>query len=687
MPNQLANETSPYLLQHANNPVDWRPWSAAALEESKATQKPIFLSIGYSACHWCHVMEHESFENAEIAAFLNEHFISIKVDREERPDLDQVYMSAVQLLTGRGGWPMSVFLTPELKPFFGGTYWPPEPGRGMPGFLQVLRAVEEAWRVRREAALTQSEELTLHIRQMGASTEQVNLTPDILRNAVELLNREFDPMHGGFGNAPKFPHSMDLQFLLRMWARNPHPQLLHIVEVTLKKMAHGGIYDHLAGGFARYSVDEHWLVPHFEKMLYDNALLMGAYLDAFLVTGNRLYQLIAAETANYLLTSMQDLAGGFHSTEDADSEGEEGKFYVWSKAEILEILGLDAGEAFCDIYGVSEHGNFEGHNILHIAKGPEYYAKQKGGSLDAVIDSLPASRQKLLEVRNRRIRPGKDDKVLTSWNALAISSLARAGAILGEPKFLTAAQTAANFLLTKMRDAQGGLLHTYRAGVARQHAFLDDYAYLVNALLDLFECDGNERWIESALDLARQMLAQFEDKEKGAFFFAMEGDESLIARQKDAHDQSIPSGNGMAATALVRLATLTGEDDFMRAAQKTLETFSDLLQRRSLAMGQMLIALDWFLGPRQELVLCKGSDDGKNATASRLLAQHFAPLAVRWPKAADPVALKELQALATGKTAQQEPALYLCEGFTCHSPAVGLGAIEQKLQKSSLPQA
>jgi uncharacterized protein YyaL (SSP411 family) len=687
MPNQLANETSPYLLQHANNPVDWRPWSAAALEESKATQKPIFLSIGYSACHWCHVMEHESFENAEIAAFLNEHFISIKVDREERPDLDQVYMSAVQLLTGRGGWPMSVFLTPELKPFFGGTYWPPEPGRGMPGFLQVLRAVEEAWRVRREAALTQSEELTLHIRQMGASTEQVNLTPDILRNAVELLNREFDPMHGGFGNAPKFPHSMDLQFLLRMWARNPHPQLLHIVEVTLKKMAHGGIYDHLAGGFARYSVDEHWLVPHFEKMLYDNALLMGAYLDAFLVTGNRLYQLIAAETANYLLTSMQDLAGGFHSTEDADSEGEEGKFYVWSKAEILEILGLDAGEAFCDIYGVSEHGNFEGHNILHIAKGPEYYAKQKGGSLDAVIDSLPASRQKLLEVRNRRIRPGKDDKVLTSWNALAISSLARAGAILGEPKFLTAAQTAANFLLTKMRDAHGGLLHTYRAGVARQPAFLDDYAYLVNALLDLFECDGNERWIESALDLARQMLAQFEDKEKGAFFFAMEGDESLIARQKDAHDQSIPSGNGMAATALVRLATLTGEDDFMRAAQKTLETFSDLLQRRSLAMGQMLIALDWFLGPRQELVLCKGSDDGKNATASRLLAQHFAPLAVRWPKAADPVALKELQALATGKTAQQEPALYLCEGFTCHSPAVGLGAIEQKLQKSSLPQA
>jgi uncharacterized protein len=685
MPNRLAHETSPYLLQHKDNPVDWRPWSPEALEKSKAEQKPIFLSIGYSACHWCHVMEHESFENAEIAAFLNEHFVCIKVDREERPDLDQIYMTAVQLLTGRGGWPMSVFLTPELKPFFGGTYWPPEPSRGMPGFLQVLRAVEEAWRVRRDAALAQSEELTKHIQDRSEPAPAGALSAEILRNAVDRLSREFDPTYGGFGQAPKFPHAMDLQLLLRMWHRNPHPHLLTIVETTLEKMAKGGIYDHLAGGFARYSVDEKWLVPHFEKMLYDNALLMGVYLDAFLVTGGRLYQLIAAETANYLLNWMQDAAGGLHSTEDADSEGEEGKFYVWSKKEIVEILGAQDGEAFCAIYDVTDAGNFEGHNILNIAKSPDVYAKEKGVAVEAIIDNLPASRKKLLEVRNKRIRPGKDDKVLTSWNALAISSLARAGAILREPKFLAAAQNAARFILTTMRDENRGLLHTYRAGVARQSGFLEDYANLTNALIDLFEADGDTIWLDSAMFFANEMLKRFADDKNGGFYFTAADHETLIARQKDAQDQSTPSGNGMAATALIRLATLTGNEAFLSAAQKTLECFADLMKKHSLATGQLLIALDWFLGPRQELVLTRGADEAANAAADRLLAAHYSPLAVRWPKAVPectPV-VASLKSLAEGKVSKTEPVLYFCLGFACQAPAIGLEAIDRKLTENS----
>lgn len=680
MPNRLANETSPYLLQHANNPVDWYPWSPEALERAKAEEKPIFLSIGYSACHWCHVMEHESFENTEIAQYLNANFVCIKVDREERPDLDQIYMTAVQLLTGRGGWPMSVFLTPALKPFYGGTYWPPEPSRGMPGFLQVLRAVEEAWRVRRVTALEQSEELTKHIQSAGESSSGVAIGPELLRDAVERLNREFDPMHGGFGHAPKFPHAMDLQLLLRMWARNPHPQLLHIVEITLEKMAKGGIYDHLAGGFARYSVDEHWLVPHFEKMLYDNALLMGAYLDAYLVTGKRLYQLIAAETANYLLTWMLDPAGGFHSTEDADSEGEEGKFYVWSKAEVLDILGEANGNAFCAIYGVTEAGNFEGHNILHIAKDPEAYAKETGASLDAIVKALPESRKKLLEIRNQRIRPGKDDKVLTSWNALAISSLARAGGILGEAKYLTAAQNAAKFILTSMRDADGNLLHTYRAGVARQPAFLEDYANLTNALIDLFEADGNASWLESADELAKQMISRFEDDKNGGFFFTSVDAEALIARQKDSQDQSTPSGNGMAATAMLRLATLSGDETFRSSAQKTLEYFASFMKRHPLAAGQMLIAVDWLLGPRQERVLTLGATPSENATACRLLAQHYAPLAVRWIRQDNAKSASILDSLANGKVCQNEPVLYVCEAFACQAPAIGVESIELKLK-------
>jgi len=435
MPNRLAQETSPYLLQHRDNPVDWHAWGPEALELAKREERPIFLSIGYSACHWCHVMEHESFENPAIARLMNENFVCIKVDREERPDLDQIYMNAVQLLTGRGGWPMSVFLTPDLKPFYGGTYWPPTSRMGMPGFDQVLLAVADAWKNRREQTVQHAAELINHLSRFAEGPAAAGeLSLHLIGAAGDALERSFDHHHGGFGGAPKFPHSMDLQVLLRLWKRHRRPGFLEIVTATLDKMAAGGIYDHLGGGFHRYSVDERWLVPHFEKMLYDNALLTSAYVEGYQATGNAEYARVARETCNYVLREMTDPAGGFYSTEDADSEGEEGKFYVWTPGEIEDVLGKEAGEIFCYVYDVTESGNFEGHNILNLPKTIEVCAKIKGRDSEQLRAELAASRQKLLAVRSKRVRPGRDDKVLVAWNGLMIDALAKAAGALDEPR-------------------------------------------------------------------------------------------------------------------------------------------------------------------------------------------------------------------------------------------------------------
>ncbi len=452
MPNHLASESSPYLLQHANNPVDWYPWGAEALRRAEDEERPIFLSIGYSACHWCHVMEHESFESTEIAAQLNNHFVCIKVDREERPDLDQIYMTAVQIMTGRGGWPMSVFLTPRLQPFFGGTYWPPTSRMGMPGFDQVLRAVVDAWTNRRDQAVAQASELSQHIR--AAANRQVGESPcdaSVLIGAAGQLEREFDYSHGGFGGAPKFPHPMSLDVLLRTWKRTRKPGPLELVRLTLDKMAAGGIYDHLAGGFARYSVDERWLVPHFEKMLYDNASLAAVYSDAFLATGDEAYAHIAGETLDYILTYMTDAQGAFHSTEDADSEGEEGKFYVWSRDEILRELGPERGAKFCYVFDVTERGNFEGSNILNQPKTLHQCAAIKGWDEQLLAREMTECRQQLRHVRDRRVRPAKDDKILVSWNGLMIECHVVRGMALAEPRFVQAAARAATFIWDQMR--------------------------------------------------------------------------------------------------------------------------------------------------------------------------------------------------------------------------------------------
>jgi uncharacterized protein YyaL (SSP411 family) len=684
VPNRLAAESSPYLLQHQNNPVDWYPWGAEALERAKAEAKPIFLSIGYSACHWCHVMEHESFENEQIAAELNRLFVCIKVDREERPDLDQIYMNAVQLMTGRGGWPMSVFLTPELTPFFGGTYWPPTARMGMPGFLDVVRAVADAWQNRRELAVQQAAEMTQHLQKIGkreAAADQLEI--DLLEHAAAQLQQAFDPKDGGFGRAPKFPHSIDLQVLLRAWSRNRDPQLLHVVAHTLEKMANGGIYDHLAGGFARYSVDERWLVPHFEKMLYDNALLTTALLETYQATGNDFFARVACETCDYILGWMTDPAGGFHSTEDADSEGEEGKFYVWTPAEIAAVLGEDRARVFCKVYDVTPQGNFEhGHSILNLPKPLTQLAQEIGIEQTELEREMEACRQELLHVREQRIRPGKDDKIIVSWNALMIDAFARAAVVLNETRYLQAAEKASVFLHEQLRDANGKLLHTWRHGRAKLAAYLDDYSYLAYAWVSLYEANFDAVWLERASDLADTLLKHFADP-TGGFYFTADDHEQLIIRNIDLHDSSVPSGNAMAATALVRLGKITGKQEYLQAAENTLQTAVDIMQRSSMAAGQLLVALDLLLGPTSELVFIGDRTTAETKSLLAELRRQFLPRQVFVAHQPGDTVPQVLLPVLEGKSTagKKEPQLFVCQNFACQAPAVGAEAVRQSWQK------
>jgi uncharacterized protein YyaL (SSP411 family) len=680
MPNRLAAESSPYLLQHQNNPVDWYPWGPEALKRSQAEQKPIFLSIGYSACHWCHVMEHESFENAEIAAAMNRDFVCVKVDREERPDLDQIYMSAVQAMTGRGGWPMSVFLTPDLQPFYGGTYWPPRAGRGMPGFDQILHAVAQAWRDKREHVHEQAKELTSHLQSAQVSPDaEGELTDALLHTAAAALERAFDFQHGGFGRAPKFPHAMDLMLLLRVYRRWPREGILDMVRLTLDRMAAGGMYDQLGGGFARYSVDERWLVPHFEKMLYDNALQASAYVEGYQALGDERYATIARETLDYLLRDMCDKDGGFYSAEDADSEGEEGKFYVWTPEQIVAVLGEAAAKTFNYVYDVSDEGNFDGHNILNLPKTLAQAAKLLGRDEAGLAAELAESRAKLLAERSKRIRPGLDDKVLVAWNALAIEAFAKAGAALNERRYVDAATKAADFILSTIVRKDGRLLHTWRrdatGGTAKLDAYLDDYAYLVTALVTLYEATFEERWIDEAVRLVEIMRQRFADAANGGFFFTADDHEQLIARNKDFLDQSVPSGNAMAALALVRLAKLTGRTDFLDAAEATLQAGAGVMQQAPTAAGQLLIALDLHLGPTHEVAIIGDVAEPQTQAVVAELRRRFIPNKVVACRA-DPSAGSEyLAALFAGKTAAATPpSVYVCRDFACEAPVHGEAA-------------
>ncbi|UUO05807.1 thioredoxin domain-containing protein [Blastopirellula sp. J2-11] len=680
MANRLAHESSPYLLQHAANPVHWRPWDQAAIAEAVETDKPIFLSIGYSACHWCHVMEHESFENQEIADYLNEHFVSIKVDREERPDLDQIYMNAVQMLTGRGGWPMSVFLTPQLKPFFGGTYWPPAPRGGMPGFDQVLRAVMDAWENRRAIALEQSEKFAERLQEIGQAEDSGELIDlHLLDDAYKYLESIYDFRHGGFGGAPKFPHTMDIELCLRYSRRQPSSRALEMAIHNLDQMARGGIYDHLGGGFARYSVDARWLVPHFEKMLYDNALLAGVYVDGYRATGREDFARVARETCDYVLYYLTDETGGFQSTEDADSEGEEGKFYVWTPQEIVDILGEGEGRRFCEIYDVSESGNFEGKNILNLPQSIEDWGSASNLDVVELRRELDVAREKLLKVRDQRIRPAKDDKVLVSWNGLMIDSLARAAGALNEPKYLIAAERAADFVFDRMFDDSGRLLHSYRHGVAKLAAYLDDYANLANACISLYEASFAERWLQRAIELTNLMIRHFGDPVGGGFYFTADDHEKLIARNKDMYDNSVPSGNSMAAVVLLRLSALLGNTELLDEAVTTIRVAAPLMKKHPTATGQMLAAVDRYLGPAREVVILGNTDSDATSEFLAELRRRYTPnsvIACISPETTLPDD-SPLAPIFAGKAPLPEAdgTIFVCENFACQRPVTAAEAI------------
>jgi uncharacterized protein YyaL (SSP411 family) len=678
--NRLIGETSPYLLQHAHNPVDWYPWGPEAIARAKAEDKPIFLSIGYSACHWCHVMEHESFEDPGIAALMNELFVSIKVDREERPDLDQIYMAAVQAFQdGHGGWPMSVFLTPDLKPFYGGTYYPPTDSRGMPGFPRVLRELDRAWRERRDDVDRIASGMTERLQAGGlAAPSQGELTAKLLDQAVRELARAFDPVHGGFVPAPKFPHPMDLRLLLRQHARTGDSHALHIVRQTLDKMARGGIYDHLGGGFARYSTDERWLVPHFEKMLYDNALLASAYLEASQATGDAEFARVARETMDYVLGRMTSPEGGIYSTEDADSEGEEGKYYVWTLAEVKEVLGPDRAKTFAYVYDVTEGGNWEHKNILNLPKPIATSAKLLGKDEATLRAELDEDRARLLAVRDRRVPPGKDTKILTSWNGLMIAPLAEGARVLHDERYLDAARRAAAFVLETLRGPDGRLLHSYKDGQARFNAYLDDYANMIDGLTRLYETAGEPRWLDAALDLVRLLRDEFVDPEHGGFFYTGKSHEELIARQRDAFDNATPSGNAMAATALLRLGALTGRADLTEAGRATLQSVQLVLEQAPRAAGQSLIALDFLLAPPQEFAVIAGTDRDEFRRVIEAVYARFLPHKVVAPATVEqaPELVPRLPLLADRPARDGRTTTYICERFTCQAPVLGVEGIE-----------
>jgi hypothetical protein len=685
--NRLADETSPYLLQHAANPVDWYPWGEAALLAARRADRPILLSIGYSACHWCHVMAHESFEDAATAALMNELFINIKVDREERPDLDKIYQTAQQLIThGNGGWPLTMFLTPGQVPFFGGTYFPKQARYGMPAFGDLLRRVAEYYRGHGAEISAQAGELaqTLAALEPAAVAEDTAIDAAPLREGRAALERAFDPQSGGFTRAPKFPHATAIERCLRHWHGTsakiaPDLKSLYMASLTLKRMAEGGIYDQLGGGFARYSVDGEWMIPHFEKMLYDNGALLCEYARAHLATGEPLFARAAAETADWLLRDMRSPHGGFYSSIDADSEGHEGRFYVWTRAEVQGRLSPDEYASFSRRFGLDREPNFEGQWHLRVTEPLDTLAAALGGSAAAHID---AARAKLLAVRNVRVWPGRDEKVLTSWNALAIKGLAVAARVLHRPDLAAAATHAVDFLRRNLwRD--GRLLATFKDGRAHLGAYLDDYAFLADALLELLQT----RWRTADLDFARQLadvlLEQFEDwpgiPARGGFFFTASDHEKLIHRSKTFSDESVPAGNGVAASALCRLGYLLAEPRYLEAARRTLRAGWPMLSEYPMAHMSLLNALEDYIAPLQILIIRGHADDAQHW--SRELGRLYAPARMILAIPADAIGLPE--ALAAKPAAASGTVAYLCTGTTCMEPMSELDALATQLLRSN----
>jgi hypothetical protein len=676
--NRLAKEKSPYLLQHANNPVDWYPWGDEAFSRARAENKPIFLSIGYSSCHWCHVMEQESFSDPLVGEMMNATFVSIKVDREERPDIDNIYMTVSQMLTGGGGWPLNIIMTPDKKPFFASTYIPKEERFGRPGMLVLIPAVAKAWHDQHEQIVASAEKITAALRQARQASSS-SPSKEILEAARRQFESRFDPVRGGFLPAPKFPSPHQLMFLLRSWKRTGNPKALQMVEKTLGSMRRGGIFDHLGFGFHRYSTDAQWLVPHFEKMLYDQAMLAMAYTEAFQATGKREYQSTAKEIFAYVLRDMRDPSGGFYSAEDADSEGKEGKFYLWTEEEIRGATGDDAALVI-EAFGVRKEGNFRspagevpaGANVLHVVRL----------SVPQVRQRLETSRQKLFALRERRIHPQKDDKVLADWNGLMIAALAKGAAAFEDPEALAAAKAAADFVLTRMRR-NGKLLHRYRAEEAAIDGKLDDYAFVTWGLLELYEASFDTRYLQEAIDLTRLTLRDFPDREGGGFFMTATTDEKLLARPKDGYDGAIPSGNSVMMHNLLRLGSITGESEYEKQAQRIAGAFSADLLRAPTGHAQMLSALDFAFGPSREIVIAGAADAPDTVAMLRALRALFIPnkVVLFRPAAQEKPPIAAIAPFTEAqRSIRKRATAYVCTNFTCKKPTTSVAEFKALLQ-------
>ena len=680
MANRLANETSPYLLQHKDNPVDWYPWGKEALEKAQEEDKPVLLSVGYSACHWCHVMERESFEDEETARMMNEHFVSIKVDREERPDIDSIYMSAVQALTKHGGWPMTVFMTPDGAPFYGGTYFPPVPSHGMPSFQQLLMSLADAYENRREDVLQSAGSVRDYLKAAtGAAIPQSTLGPELLDAAAESLTSQLDRRFGGFGGAPKFPQTMNLEVLLRHYHRTGDRTALAGVEDTLRKMAAGGIYDQLGGGFARYSVDAQWLVPHFEKMLYDNALLARIYLETYQATGDEFYKRIASETLDYVVRDMTSPEGGFYSAEDADSEGEEGKFYVWTPAEIEAALGPDDAKLALRYWDVTKAGNFEGKNILNVPRPPETVAEELGISPDGLWSRIEDIRTRLLVVREQRVRPGRDEKVLAAWNGLMLYSFALAARVLDREDYRKVAENNAAFLLEKL-GSDGRLRRSYKDGRARFNGYLEDYAMVADGLVALYEATFEPRWLEEADALCGAISELFWDEERSAFYDTPVDHEELVTRPRDVYDNAAPSGTSVAAGVLLKLALFLDRNDYHQRAEAVLEGLSGGVEQLPGAFGRLLAALDFDLSRSREIAIIGESETADTQTLVDTVYARYLPnkiVAGRGENDEEAVGLIPL--LAERYMRDGRATAYVCEGYACQSPTTDPEELDRQL--------
>lgn len=679
MSNRLAQESSPYLLQHADNPVDWYAWSDEALEKARAENKPILLSIGYAACHWCHVMAHESFEDDDTAAIMNEHFVNVKVDREERPDLDSIYMSAVVTMTGQGGWPMTVFLTPEGHPFYGGTYYPPVPRFGMPSFRQVLQSVARAWETQQDEIIENAGQVAEHLGQrLGLMGQESDLQSQVFDHALQALRQSYDEAYGGWGDAPKFPQAMTIEFLLRM-AVQRDGEGQEMAAHTLEMMARGGMYDHVGGGFARYSTDSKWLVPHFEKMLYDNALLARAYLHGWQVTGHERFRQVVEETLDWVVREMRHEDGGFYSSLDADSEGEEGKFYVWNPGQIREVLPDDDADLFMRYYDVSEGGNWEGKSILNTPRDMADVAEELGVEPAQARERLAVARQKLYERRSERVWPGRDEKVLTAWNGLMMAAFAEAGRVLDRDDYVQVARENAHFLYETLRGEDARLLRTWKAGSEpRYNGYLEDYAYLGDGLLTLYQTTFEERWFAWAEELAQMMLDHFRDEQGGGFYDTSDDHEALIHRPKDVQDNAVPSGNAMAATVLLALGLFTGKGRYWDVAEQAVAAMSGAMAQYPTGFAQWLTAATFILGdPREVAIVGEVGDEDVRALLD-VAYDSYRPLqVVAVGRDGDAVPLlKDRAQLDDRATA------YVCRQFVCQRPVAEPSALQEQLASS-----